>query len=100
MKTIILLGVLAMPPLAGTNAHGCEQGCEEHQGVCACYGTPEIAPSVKPSDEKPPRNQIPAWQSGEVVPDTRASLIFIDAEQDRKIKDADRAGKDAAGVPR
>jgi hypothetical protein len=77
MKTIIILLALSVPVVA------CDSGCEEHSGVCACYGTPEIAPSVKPSDEKPPRSQIPAWQSGAVKADLPPSTAAQDFKADQ-----------------
>ena len=79
-------------------AHGCEQGCEEHAGVCACMGEPEIAPSVAPSDEKPHHSQIREWEDGGVVASTQASLAADDAKQDREKAEADHAGKKLAGI--
>jgi hypothetical protein len=80
-------------------AHGCGSGCEEQSGVCACFGTPEIAPSVVPSDEKPRHNGVPSWQSGEVVASTQPSCAYTNNCSDQKQIDAAKAGKKAANVP-
>ena len=86
MKTIILL-LLAVPVMAQ-----CGKGCYEWEGQCACDIAPEFGPSVKPSEEKPRRNGIPAWQSGEVKADVgiRASEISTTTAHDYS---AERTGR-------
>ena len=79
--------------------HGsCPSGCTEYQGNCACELPAYVAPSVMPGNEKPPRNQIPAWQSGDVKAETPSSLAAQDYKADQERKDADEAGKRAAGL--
>ena len=58
----------------------------------ACDIAPEFGPSVKPSEEKPRRNGIPAWQSGEVKADVgiRASEISTTTAHDYS---AERTGR-------
>jgi hypothetical protein len=73
----------------------CDQGCEEHSGVCACSGTPEVAPPVIPSDEKPPKSGMPSYQAEGIKVDTPKSLISEDAKMDDK--KAEQAGK-ASGL--
>ena len=97
MKTTLLLLLISTMP---TMSHGgCGTGCEEHAGVCACFGTPEIAPSVQPSDEKPRHNGIPSWQAGEVKADIPTSLSSQDMKADQERKDAEIEGKTAAKIP-
>ena len=92
MKTIILL-LLAVPVMA------CNKGCYEiERGLCACDITPEIGPSVKPSDEKPRHNGIPAWQSGEVIASTQPNLSDVDRRADLERTNANAEGKAAAGI--
>ena len=93
MKTLMLL-LLAVPVMAV-----CPKNCEEHYGSCACEQPPvEYAIPVKPSDEKPPRSQIPAWQSGEVKADTPASTAAQDFKADQEKIDASVEGRKAAGL--
>lgn len=95
MKLVAVILFLAVPVVAAD----CPKGCEPHQGVCACDQAPEIAPSFQPmSDEKPPKNQIPAWQLGEVKADMPKSLAAEDEKLDKSRVDADTAGKMEAGV--
>lgn len=96
MKTTLLLLLISTMP---TMSHGgCGTGCEEHAGVCACFGTPEIAPSVQPSDEKPRHNGIPSWQSGEVIASTQPNLADVDRRADLERTNANAEGKRAAGL--
>jgi hypothetical protein len=93
MKTLIVL-LLAVPVMAS-----CPKNCEEHYGSCACEQPPaEIAPSVKPSDEKPRHSQIPEWQDGGVKADTPPSCAYTNTCSDQKAIDAEKAGKKAAGL--
>ena len=91
---IVLLLLLAVPVMAV-----CPNGCEDHYGSCACDQPPsEFAVPVKTSDEKPPRSQIPAWQSGEVKADTPASTAAQDFKADQEKIDASVEGRKAAGL--
>ncbi len=53
---ILLVAFLALPAIA------CDKGCVEYRETCACDATPEKAPDVPPSDEKPPRDKMPSYQ--------------------------------------
>jgi hypothetical protein len=58
--------------LSSSLSFACDKGCEEHEGVCACEAPTEQATqadSAVPSDEKPPRNPIPAYERGDVKAD-------------------------------
>lgn len=102
MKTIIMLGVLAMPPLTGTNASGCQQGCTEYQGSCACDQKPADSGAnqdIQPSDEKPPRSGLPANQREDVQAVTPQPCSIEHKCTDQLAIDAAKAGKSAAGVP-
>lgn len=92
MKTILLL-LLAVPVMAS-----CPNGSTEYQGLCASDQMPEISPSVKPSDEKAPQSGMPSYQAAGVKATEPQSLIYQDAKQDQDRKDAESAGKIAAGV--
>lgn len=98
MKTIIMLGILSMPVLTGKDCHGCNQGCEYVGGVCACDQVPETAPSVKPSDELPPKDKMPSYQRENIKADMPSSLAYEDAKQDQARKEADAQGKREAGI--
>ena len=95
MKSLSFVAVVSIV-LIGTalslNA-ACGKGCYDMgNGVCACDIAPEFGPSVKPSEEKPRRNGIPAWQSGEVKADVgiRASEISTTTAHDYS---AERTGR-------
>ena len=47
---ILILLLFVKPVMA------CPAGTIENEGVCADMQAPETAPSVQPSDEKPPRD--------------------------------------------
>ena len=96
MKIIVL--ILSLLVLSPTWCLSCDKGCEEFHGTCACLGTPEMAPSVKPSDEKPHHSQIPEWQEGGVQPALPPSLAAQDAKQDQEKSAADAEGKKKAGL--
>lgn len=51
----------------------CPKNSVEWKGNCAIEIKPESAPSVKPSDEKPPRSGMPSWQ------DPRIHVIEIES---------------------
>lgn len=62
MKPLILIVLLSGSAVA------CPKNTEEVGGNCASLQAPvEGASQVYvPSDEKPPRNRVPAWERGEV----------------------------------
>ena len=94
MKTLIVL-LLAVPVMAVT----CPKDCEDHYGSCACtQPAAEVAPDVKGSDEKPPRSQITAWQSGAVKADLPPSTAAQDFKADQEKIDASAEGRKAAGL--
>ena len=93
MKTMLIVLLL------GTSAMACDKGCSEYEGVCACDIAPaETAVSVKPSDEKPPRSGMPAWQDPSIHAMTPPSLVSDDEKQDLERMNAMAAGKKAAGI--
>lgn len=100
MKTLIVVASLLFPAVAG--AVSCEKGCAEFNGLCACDEPAYTAPSVPApgvvSEEKPRREQIREWESGEVKADMPQSLIFKDAQLDMEKAQADAEGKRAAGI--
>ncbi len=89
-RAYLCLLLLASPVVALE----CGKGCYEYDHTCACDAAPESAPPAKPSDEKPPRS------GRHEVTDAAMpqSLIYQDAKQDQDKKDADTAGKLAAGI--
>jgi hypothetical protein len=97
MKTVLFIAVALITFSVVLAFASCPKGCEEHQGTCACDQAPaEFAPSVVPSNEKPPRSGQLSQDAVEAS--TQASLTYQDAQHDQEIKDADTAGKTAAGI--
>ena len=84
--------------LLSSNAGACDSGCTPYQGTCACDQKPEPAPSVKPSDEKPPRSGMPSYQDPSVKATTPSNLTVQDMKWDQERTDADTQGKKAAGI--
>lgn len=97
MKTLIVMMVLL------TSSYGmaaCGQGCTEWEGVCACDQQAFKAEPVNAaSDEKPRKEQIREWESGEIKADMPPNLIAQDAKMDAEKANADAEGKLAAGIP-
>lgn len=95
LATSLLIGLLlAMPAVA------CDKGCEDHDGVCACSAVPEqAAPTVQPSDEKPPHNPQPESEMGNMIIDMPPSLAAQDAKLDQEKAKADAEGKRKAQIP-
>lgn len=90
-----VLGIAIIPPSVGA----CGKGCEEFEGVCACDQAPFKAESVNnASDEKPRKEQIREWESGDVKADMPQNLIASDAKQDTDRMQADADGKRSAGI--
>lgn len=89
------IGVLLLAP---TVAVACPTGMSEWNKECVVDIQPEIAPSVKPSDEKPPDDKMPSYQRADVkvidVPSTATDDIKLDQEKAA----ADAEGKRAAGI--
>ena len=94
MKPFILIVLLQGSAVA------CDNGWnhDPETGVCMESTGGSDKPYV-PSDEKPPRNPIPAWQRGDVHAAGAPDQFSKDAAWDKSIKDADHAGKKAAHVP-
>jgi len=80
--------------------NACDKGCYDlKNGICACDQTPQFSTeTVIPSAEKPRRNGIPSWQSGEIKADMPNSLTDQDAKSDADRINADSDGKKAAGI--
>lgn len=63
----------------------CPEGFDEHEGGCSYIGTKlnhasgDSRPSVKPSDEKPPKNQQPEWERGGV----KAQMLPVQTYDDK-----------------
>lgn len=89
-KAYLCLLLLVAPAVAME----CGTGCYEYNHTCACEEKPESTPSVKPSDEKPPRSGRQEVSDGAMP----QSLIYQDAKQDQDRQQADAAGKRAAGI--
>lgn len=99
-KVNALLVVVAMLLAAPAVASSCPSGCEEYQGNCACDLQAHKAPEVNyASDEKPRKEQVREWESGEVKADMPQNLIAADSKLDQERAQADQEGKIAAGVP-
>jgi len=82
-------------------AVSCPDGCAPYEGNCACEATTEKttpAEGVQPSDEKPPRSGMPAWQDPDIKADMRPSEAANDEKLDRERTNADFEGKKAAGL--
>lgn len=80
----------------------CDQGCDEHYGVCACDQKPNVEPTAyltSTSDEKPSRHPEPAWQRGEVKASEGKEERESAYKQDKAKDDANEQGKKAAGIP-
>lgn len=91
-----VLACLALPILLA-----CDKNCEEHEGVCACDAPPkDLVPvtEVKPSDEKPRREQIREWESGEVHAEIPPSQAVNDIKMDAEKARAESQGKHTAGL--
>jgi len=94
MKYLLLL-LLAGPVVAA-----CPNGCEEHEGVCACDIQPFKADPVDvASDEAPRKEQQRQWETGDVKADMPQSLIASDQKLEQEKADAIAEGKQAAGIP-
>jgi len=74
MKVILMLGILSVPLMAESAVHTidvdsnlqevtCGKNCTPYEGKCACDAAAETAPSVIPSDEKPPKSGMPSYQN-------------------------------------
>lgn len=99
---MLIKQTLTLMLLSGVACASCPNGTAEYNGLCADMPPAYIAPSVPDpsvvSDEKPRKEQIREWESGEVKADMPTSLIFKDIELDRQIAEADAEGKKAAGI--
>lgn len=98
MKTWVLVMLLSSVAFAS-----CPKGYTQYEGVCAGEAQPVdsgmfLADTVKPSDEKPPRNVQPPWETGEIHADTPPSQIADDEKQDAEKTEALAEGKKAAGI--
>lgn len=68
-RSVIAVLAVMVSTVAYAKDNRCAKNCVEWQGTCAC-DAPSMAgtlDSVKPSDEKPRRGQVPEWQTGEVI---------------------------------
>lgn len=83
MRKLILLAAACVVALVATS-QACSTGCVDYHGICACDATPERAPDAVPSDEKPPRNRVPAYERGDVKADmgVRAPYVPENSEAD------------------
>lgn len=96
MQTVaFVVSVLALPFLLA-----CDRNCEEHNGVCACFGTPEVVETeyAKPSDEEVPQDKMPSYQREGINAANPPSLVAWDEALDRAKAKAEQEGKDAAGL--
>ena len=55
-------------PVVVKLVYGCPKGTVEFEGICADMPSPEAAPTVKPSDENPPRSGMPGYQAEGIAP--------------------------------
>ena len=88
---------LAVLMLVAHIAGACPSGSIEWEGTCSKDIKPEIAPSVQPSDEKPPRSGLSAEHRGDAIL-MLPSLKDQDEKADQEKAEADQAGKKAAGI--
>jgi hypothetical protein len=79
-------------------AGACPSGSIEWEGTCSKDIQPEIAPSVQPSDEKPPKSGMPSYQAEGVNAVMPPSCAAEDAKQDQAKAEAEAQGKRAAGL--
>lgn len=91
----LLLAVLLLVPMS---AVACDKGCYVFKDTCACDASPELAPSVEPSDEKPPSDKMPSYQREGIKLIDVPSMTAADAKLDREKSDANKEGKAAAGI--
>lgn len=99
MKILIVVVFLASPSFAELK---CPKRSFDWRGTCTADIQPEKIPAsamVQPSDEEPPRNPQPEWETGKVKVIDAPNLLFEDQEWDRSRAEADRQGKEAAGLP-
>lgn len=85
MKILAMSLLLSLPVIA------CEKGWKpDLYTPSVCVETDAVEPEVKPSDEKPPRNAKPDWETGKVK------------EIPAKTLDTDDQGKlpENSGVPK
>lgn len=79
----------------------CRSGCFDYRGTCTCEIQPNKADEkdfVKPSDEKPPKNVQPCWQTGLCTVVDAPNMASEDAKWDAEKLAADREGKRSAGI--
>lgn len=90
MKTL-LASILVVPIVCGAGEYVYRDGCVTDI-------KPISAAPVKPSDEKPPTDKMPSYQREGVHIVDAPYMGLKDAEADFEKADADRQGKEAAGI--
>lgn len=90
-----LLIVLLLVPVSLV---ACPKGSYEYNGGCEMDIQPQQAPSVKPSEERPPSDKMPSYQREGVKVIDVPNMAGEDAKLDREKVEADRDGKKAAGL--
>jgi len=97
MKTMIAMMALSVQIPASADLK-CNKGCYEYNYVCVCDIPPNTAESVKPSDEKPPKDKMPSYQRPDVKVLDLPSCMEEDSRQDQIKAKADKEGKLNAGI--
>lgn len=94
MKTLALLLLLS----GSVWAVKCPAGMSEWKGECTYDLVPELAKPVQPSDERPPSEKMPSYQREGVEVVKVTNTAAEDERLDQEKRDADAAGKKAAGL--
>jgi cytochrome b subunit of formate dehydrogenase len=67
------------------------------EGVCMAQPVTKTNPEWV-SDEKPPTDKMPSWQREGIHVVEAPNMAYEDAKMDQERRDADAAGKKAAGI--
>lgn len=95
MKSLFVAGLLFVPVTAFA---ACPAGTTPYKDTCVYDLVPNIAPSVLPSDEKPPSDKMPSYQREGVVIVDAPNMAEQDAKADREKLEADAEGKKRARI--